>query len=646
MIYTRTRRRPIKRLLDLALVSAGLLACAALLPERAGLSIAQATAPSWSYTGFLNTPRNGHTATLLPNGKVLVAGGNGDGTFLNSAELYDPATGTWSYTGSLNTARRYHTATLLPNGKVLVTGGLGTNGAHSYLTLNTAELYDPATGTWSVTGNLNRSRQFQTATLLPNSKVLVAGGFDTKGINSYLTLNTAELYDPATGTWSGTGSLNVARGLHTATLLPNGKVLVAGGNNTNGINSPLTLNSAELYDPATGRWSATGSLNVARSSYTATLLPNGTVLVTGGNGNGDLLNGAELYDPATETWDGTGNLNTSRDFHTATLLQNSNVLVVGGFRGDYDFGIYSAELYDFATGTWTNADNVDNGGEHTATLLLNGQVLIAGGFNDGSGNSAILYNSGNSSVPNPIDDSQFFIRQQYLDFLNREPDQGGSDYWTSQITECGTNQQCIHDRRIAVSAAFFIEQEFQDTGYFVYRFYKASLGRQPNYAEFTSDRSKVIGGDDLETRKQAFVAEWTQRPGFLQQYPLSMSAEDFVNKLFDTAQLMSSTTERKQEMDALNDNIKTRSQVLRDVVEMQEFETREYNGAFVRMQYFGYLRRDPDTGGESFWLDVLNNRLPQDGSGYRSMVCAFITSTEYQLRFGTVITRSNQDCTP
>src|SRR2546423_821755 len=545
MIYTRTRRRPIKRLLDLALVSAGLLACAALLPERAGLSIAQATAPSWSYTGFLNTPRNGHTATLLPNGKVLVAGGNGDGTFLNSAELYDPATGTWSYTGSLNTARRYHTATLLPNGKVLVTGGLGTNGAHSYLTLNTAELYDPATGTWSVTGNLNRSRQFQTATLLPNSKVLVAGGFDTKGINSYLTLNTAELYDPATGTWNG-----------------------------------------------------------------------------------------------------TGNLNTSRDFHTATLLQNSNVLVVGGFRGDYDFGIYSAELYDFATGTWTNADNVDNGGEHTATLLLNGQVLIAGGFNDGSGNSAILYNSGNSSLPNPIDHSQFFILQQYLDFLNRQSGQGGSDYWTSQITACGTNQQCIHDRRIAVSAAFFIEQEFQDTGYFVYRFYKASLGRQPNYAEFTSDRSKVIGGDDLETRKQAFVAEWTQRPGFLQQYPLSMSAEDFVNKLFDTAQLMSSTTERKQEMDALNDNIKTRSQVLRDVVEMQEFETREYNGAFVRMQYFGYLRRDPDTGGESFWLDVLNNRLPQDGSGYRSMVCAFITSTEYQLRFGTVITRSNQDCTP
>ncbi|OLE53870.1 MAG: hypothetical protein AUG51_11335 [Acidobacteria bacterium 13_1_20CM_3_53_8] len=245
---------------------------------------------------------------------------------------------------------------------------------------------------------------------------------------------------------------------------------------------------------------------------------------------------------------------------------------------------------------------------------------------------------------NPIDDAQTFVRQQYLDFLGREPDDGGLAYWTGRITECGANEQCINDRRIAVSAAFFIEQEFQDTGYFIYRFYKASLGRQPSYAEFTADRSRVVGGDNLEANRQAFADDWAQRASFQQEYPLSMSAEDFVNKLFDTAQLMSSAMERQQEMDALNSSTRTRAEVLRDVIEIQEFKSREYNAAFVHMQYFGYLRRDTDAGGEAFWLDVLNNKLPQDSSGYRSMVCAFISSDEYQQRFSPVITHNDHAC--
>lgn len=246
---------------------------------------------------------------------------------------------------------------------------------------------------------------------------------------------------------------------------------------------------------------------------------------------------------------------------------------------------------------------------------------------------------------NPIDDAQTFVRQQYLDFLGREPDAGGLAYWTERIIECGIDQQCIHERRVDVSAAFFIEQEFQETGFYVYRFYRASLGRQPNYAEFYADRSRVVAGSNLEANKQAFADDWTQRSAFINAYPATMSNTEFVNELFDTAGLTSSTydAQRQQEIQAMNVG-RSRALVLRDVIEISDFRNKEYNRAFVRMQYFGYLKRDPDADGEMFWLDVLNNRLPNDSSGYRSMVCAFLTSAEYQLRFGTVITRNDHAC--
>jgi N-acetylneuraminic acid mutarotase len=314
----------------------------------------------WYYTGSLNNARWATTATLLQNGKVLIAGGGNTSGLLTSAELYDPATGIWTRIGDMNTPHFAHTATLLPDGKVLVTGG-----DDSKIPGQTAELYDPATGVWSYTGSMNEVRSAHTATLLDNGKVLVVGG------DSYTI--SAELYDPATGMWSYTGNMNNARGSHTATLLPDGKVLVAGGyHEGNG------TNSAELYDPDTGIWSNTGSMNEARAWQTATLLPNGNVLVAGSDIYGSTLASAELYDPALGTWSYTGSMNISRGLYSAVLLPNGNVLVSGGESNGG--ATTSAELYSPATGIWSNSGNMNDGRQwHTTTLLPSGNVLVAGG---------------------------------------------------------------------------------------------------------------------------------------------------------------------------------------------------------------------------------------------------------------------------
>jgi len=245
---------------------------------------------------------------LLPDGKVLVAGGLSSGGPLASAELYDPASGTWSLTGSLNTAR-WDTvgmpSTLLSNGTVLVEGGVV---AHSVAT-GTAEVYDPASGTWSVTGSLNTARYDHTATLLANGTVLVAGGDDS----NFVPTADAELYDLTTGTWTPTGSLVEGHTRHTATLLPNGLVLAAGGITFGGFTT-----DGELYDPATGTWSVTGSLNAARADFTATLLPSGMVLAAAGFAGGvTTLDSAELYDPGiaftlSAVGRKVGGINTSR----------------------------------------------------------------------------------------------------------------------------------------------------------------------------------------------------------------------------------------------------------------------------------------------------------------------------------------------
>jgi Tol biopolymer transport system component len=331
--------------------------------ERAAL--ASSATGAWSIAASLNTPRGLHTATLLPNGKVLVAGGLGDGGDLATAELYDPAANTWSFTGSLVSARNSHTATLLANGKVLITGG-EQNGQ----LLQTAELYDPIAGTWSSAADFNSRRSNHTATLLQNGKVLIDGGNGFGG-----SLSGVELYDPTSNTWSAAASLGTGREAHAATRLQDGRVMVVGGF---GPGSTLAA-GAELYNPATNSWSNTGSLITPRAFHTANLLGNGKVLVAGGESFSSGLTSAELYDPVTNAWSSIDPLSAVHVFHEATLLQDGSLLVVGGDTNDN--GSALSESYDPTTGGWSEPRALSADRKtHTLTLLPNGKVLAVGGF--------------------------------------------------------------------------------------------------------------------------------------------------------------------------------------------------------------------------------------------------------------------------
>jgi hypothetical protein len=247
---------------------------------------------------------------------------------------------------------------------------------------------------------------------------------------------------------------------------------------------------------------------------------------------------------------------------------------------------------------------------------------------------------------NAIDTAEYFVRQQYLDFLGREPDASGLQFWSDQINACDSNADCVRARRIEVSAAFFLSEEFKDTGSFVYRLYKGALGRQLSYSEFLTDRAQVVGGPNLEATKIVFTDVFVQREEFAARYQGRTTAEAFVDALLETMSTGSDVQlggeraaliSRYNEGSSLNES---RALVVRQLVDNATFARAVNNQTFVAMEYYGYLKRTPEAAGYDFWLNVLNG----DSGNYRGMVCSFITSTEYQRRFSTVVTHSNNEC--
>ncbi len=317
----------------------------------------------------MTTQRAVHTATLMNDGKVLVAGGfAGNQSSLSSAEVFDLAKGMFAPVGDMSAPRSGHTATLLSNGKVLIAGGFNGN----YLA--SAELFDPVARSFTPTSRMVTARSGHAAILLPNGKVLLAGGVGV----GWSFLADAELYDPAANTFTSTGNMLAPRESHTATLLAHGNILIAGGHK--GRRAAMTIySSAEIYDPVTGSFSATGDMTRIRHKHEAVLLADGRVLVIGGADERDgrpAYTSVEIYNPARATFTAAGDMNSPRYKlqGTAVLLNDGKVLVAGGAS--------RAEVFDPSRNTFSYAGG-DMGTPHlfaTATRLQNGQVLITGGY--------------------------------------------------------------------------------------------------------------------------------------------------------------------------------------------------------------------------------------------------------------------------
>ncbi|MBK6694308.1 MAG: hypothetical protein IPG50_19185 [Myxococcales bacterium] len=323
--------------------------------------------PAWVATGtMIGATRRDHAASVLRDGRVLVSGGRVGTTYNASAILYDPTSRTWANTGALKSKLGSHTSTTLPDGKVLVAGGynqsVGSGGPYKE-----AEIYDPALGTWTLVASMVSNRYQHTATVLSNGKVLIAGGGET------VPLGTTELYTPATNTWTAGPAMAVARWLHRAEALPDGRILVAGGYTGSAYSA-----SAQLYNPTANTWATTGSLATGRADFSLNVLASGLAFVVGGTNAAGSLASTELYNVYTGVFSGTAPaLAAPRAQHRAVTLSPEQILVVGGKNGATSLA--TTVLYNVDTNTWTADANLPAARDgHVAVALQRGGVLSAG----------------------------------------------------------------------------------------------------------------------------------------------------------------------------------------------------------------------------------------------------------------------------
>jgi hypothetical protein len=465
-----------------------------------------------------------------------------------------------------------------------------------------------------------------------SGEVLDAGGLGIEGVTLTVTGSGSAIATTGTdGKYLFTGVM--ADGSYTITPSKNGYTF-----------TPPQRTLSNLSGDQTADFSG---LPVAQPTPTPTPTPDPTPSPTPENPTNSVQFSAANYNVDEGAGSVTIMVNRSGDTSGAASVEYATFDLTASERPDYTT---SLGILRFAPGETSKSfivfitDDVYVEGDESLTLnLANPQGVSLGSLS--TANVMVTDNDSAPSLINPIDEPSFFVRQHYIDFLNREPDASGLDFWTSQITGCGSDADCLADRRMNVSAAYFLSIEFQQTGYLIYLMQKASFGNMPRYREFLRDtqeigRGVIVGAPGwealLDANKLAFIEEWVKRPAFKGLYD-GKSDVDFVDALFANAGVVN-IAERDGMLAGLQGGTETRSSVLRRMTENQSFSQGEFNSAFVLMQYFGYLRRNPDDAPDSnldgfnFWLGKLNefngNFVQAD------MVKAFITSIEYRQRFG------------
>lgn len=563
---------------------------------------------------------------IQPDGKIVVAGRNPDGDVygelvrLNSDGSLDTSFGTNGIVAPLFTPS---VAAILPDGKLLIAM------AANLYRLNANGSFDMTFARCTPGGHSIYPYGRTESVIQPDGRIVTAfldGGSSFFGVfrcNPDGTLDTSFGSSGIVRTPIGAG-VAVAQSIAIQT---DGKIVVTGQSRSN----------------TNSDW----QLTVLRYN------PNGTV--DSGFGTGGIATTPTGID---DLWGPPLNkvaIQTDGKIVAATTIEN----------GSRDFALVrynpNGSLDTTFNGTGKVITPITNGNDyaHSVAIQADGKIVVAGAGEYGSDFYGLVVRyqgdapSSSCLSANPIDCAEFFARQHYRDFLNREPDVSGLAFWSNEITSCGGDQQCTEVKRVNVSAAFFLSIEFQQTSYLAYRIYKAAYGNLPNapvpirLGEFLPDTRQIGQGvvvlqpgwqTVLENNKQAFISEFMQRERFASAFPSTMTAEEFVDQLNANAGNPLSETERDQLVTDLLTGAKTRPQVLRAVAEDPDLISAEFNRAFVLMQYFGYLRRNPDDApdgnfeGYNFWLTKLNQF---DGNFISAeMVKAFITSTEYRQRFG------------
>jgi N-acetylneuraminic acid mutarotase len=577
-------------------------------------------------------------------------------TPLNTGARYDPATDTWTPISTTNApaARANHSA-VWTGAEMIIWGG-ATTGSSGYF--SDGARYNPVTNTWTPISNVNApsARSFHRA-VWTGTEMLMWAGQNNTGIQT-----NGGRYNPATDTWTSVSTVNAPAARGSYSIVWTGAEMIIWGGAGIGI-----LNTGGRYNPATDTWTATTTTNAPApgSGLPAVWTGSEMLIYLGGR-----------YNPATDTWAAmsTTNAPVARGGAMA-VWTGSQMIISGGGTGLQNFNpnFTVGGRYNPASDSWiltcdTNAPSLRV--SHTA-VWTGSQMIIWGGEDP---NQIRLNTGARYLIPaNPIDAANFFVRRHYLDFLNREPDVSGWNFWANQILSCGSDAQCVEVKRINVSAAFFLSIEFQQTGYLVERMYKAAYGDAPNavstldgphnivapvirFSEFIPDVKQIGNGvvvnqgnwqKQLDDNKDAFGLAFVQRARFTDPtngYPTTLSPTALVTRLADNAGVPANDADRTKAINEFGgatntSDVAARGRALRDIAENSIFSNQEKNRAFVMMQYFGYLRRDPNSGQDSdysgydFWLRKLN----QFNGNFiaAEMVKAFITSTEYRRRFGT-----------